>query len=424
MRQKGVRLDHFFNNLPESDLENLTWQIDDLRFQIPKIENNPIQFFGDKSGASPEAIRANTILYFVLFNTLLHAIEKNKAETILLKIPTFTEVLKLTNSKPFPSPQFNGSSFLELNLLRPFSRFMMESAIPIFYPHDNHWTPAGHRLAAWFLYNAFVKNILNVNQHSTKTMDIIGAEIKRELNNANERIAQILKSDPFGKFVQGIRYKNINKLDKAKRTLIDYLTIRPGDFEAHYQLGMVYWSENNFNQALVHFKASLEGHILERPKYQYTYQHTKLFGEAWRLYKNNQDDDALIILKKAEKLGGYFLDAVYSLFGSIYSRKGNISEAERYFKEAIEIKPEFSQYYRSLGNLYFDNQQYRKAIHNYKKSLEKNPRELKVYLLISIAYKKDSNKTESLRWFQEFLDRGGNYDLLREWKMISTEADS
>jgi hypothetical protein len=33
----------------------------------------------------------------------------------------------------------------------------------ILFPHDNHWTPAEHRLVVWVLYDFIVKNIPDMN---------------------------------------------------------------------------------------------------------------------------------------------------------------------------------------------------------------------------------------------------------------------
>jgi tetratricopeptide (TPR) repeat protein len=417
--ENSKRLDNFLGSIDFQGYDSVTWIFERFKLELPRYKDNTIEFFSKFNNEKPLKVEANTVLFHFLINQLVNTIQDMGAEPLIIRPPYYTETLKMHESKQNNILKNKTPPVFQLFFSEPFTQSQMSFKVPLFFPHDNHLTPAGHRLIASLLYNFLIKNIPIINsQHTTKPQNYLDPKMEEQLRKANNRITEKLESDIFWKFVQGLRYRNINQLDKAKETLLNYLDMRPKDSEAHYQLGMIYWSENSFAKALEHFKISKKGYPTEQAKYDYTYQHTQLFSKAWNFRNNNQDDNALAILQEAIELEGPFLGAVYNLSGSIHSKKGNLAKAEQFFKKAIEFKPKFSQYYRSLGNLYFDNQLYQDAINVYEKSLDLNPRELKIYILMSISNRKVGNIEEGLKWFQEFLKHGGNYNLLREWKMI------
>jgi tetratricopeptide (TPR) repeat protein len=326
---KSSRLDLFFNNIPEIDYENLIWKQNAYEFQIPKIKNNPIEFFGEKSGLTSETITANTVLYFVIFNSLLHSIEQNKTKTLLLKIPSYMEVLKLTESNRLSNPQYNGSPYFKLDLLKPFSQFVKESNIPFFFPGDNHWSPAGHRLSAQILYNFLVSNhVLPYSLSKAPTLDIISQTMKSELVKANHRIAKELNANPFQIFVEGIKYKNKNQLEKAKASLKKYLTIKPDDGEASFQLGMIFLMQKKYDKAVSFFlDAQQTGHSIEKLKYKNFYIYASKFGKAWSLMEKGEFKKAIPFLKELSQMRGRFGEEAQNILALYYLKQGDIKMA-------------------------------------------------------------------------------------------------
>jgi tetratricopeptide (TPR) repeat protein len=328
-RPKDSRLDLFFNTIPTTNIENLTWKQGEFEFKIPKIENNLIQFFTDKSKPRSKVSQANTVLYFAIFNSLLHSIEQNKTKTVLLKIPAFTEALKLTNSNRLPSPQYNKNSYLELNLLKPFSRHMTTSDLPIFYPHDSHWSPAGHKLSAQILYNFLILNrVLPSTLSKEPTLDILSKTMKSELVKANHRVAKKLNANPFQIFVEGIQYKNKNQLEKSKASLKKYLSIKPDDDKALFQLGMIFLMQNKYEKAASYFiSADQNGHFLEKPKYKSFYTYASKFGKAWSFIQKGESKQAIPFLKELSQFKGRFGEEAKNMLALYYLKQGNIKMA-------------------------------------------------------------------------------------------------
>ena len=61
------------------------------------------------------------------------------------------------------------------------------------------------------------------------------------------------------------------------------------------------------------------------------------------------------------------------LEGRIFHQKGNFSAAERAYKKAIKINPDFVEATNNLSNAYLDSGRFDKAFHEYQKALKLIP---------------------------------------------------
>lgn len=83
-------------------------------------------------------------------------------------------------------------------------------------------------------------------------------------------------------------------------------------------------------------------------------------------YRDGKVIDAIGSLKEAEKLNPRDVQ-VKNMFGIIYIGKKMWAAAEKSFKEAIEIDPEFSDAYLNLSTVFMENGEFEKAIEMLKK---------------------------------------------------------
>jgi superkiller protein 3 len=95
---------------------------------------------------------------------------------------------------------------------------------------------------------------------------------------------------------------------------------------------------------------------------------------------SQQAEQDIAALKKEElELGGRILkefpDTELSLFliGNIYRKQGNSTEAEKYWKKALELNPKRPDAYNGMGWIALEKGEYEKAIAFWRKALEINP---------------------------------------------------
>jgi tetratricopeptide (TPR) repeat protein len=88
--------------------------------------------------------------------------------------------------------------------------------------------------------------------------------------------------------------------------------------------------------------------------------------------------------------------------------------AEVYWKKAIKNKPVFWQYYRSLGNLYFDTGRFKEAVDLYRQSLSLNPNEYKVCFVTALAYLRLGDASQAILMLKETLRLRPNFEKARQ----------
>ncbi len=68
-------------------------------------------------------------------------------------------------------------------------------------------------------------------------------------------------------------------------------------------------------------------------------------------------------------------------------------------EQEVAAKPDNGPAWASLGNVYFDTNQYAKAINAYKKSLELNPKQAEVWTDLGVMYRRSKQPQEAIKAF-------------------------
>jgi len=71
--------------------------------------------------------------------------------------------------------------------------------------------------------------------------------------------------------------------------------------------------------------------------------------------------------------------AIHSFKGAFYANKDQYDKAIREYTKAIEINPKFADAYNNRGNAYGEKGQYDQAIRDYTKAIEVNPKYAEAY---------------------------------------------
>lgn len=124
----------------------------------------------------------------------------------------------------------------------------------------------------------------------------------------------------------GLAYSMNGDLEKAENALKAALAINPNDSESYNLLGSVYVDMERYDDAIDSFKRVIRDKNYSQPKFPY-----------------------------------------YNM-GVALRRQGRLSEAVAAFQRAVSIDPEFYRVYISLAEIYKDNNDYKHALHFFKKA--------------------------------------------------------
>jgi len=123
-----------------------------------------------------------------------------------------------------------------------------------------------------------------------------------------------------------------NKYNEAERILEDALSRSPGNIDALKAMAYVRWKEGKFSELL------------------------DLLKDA---YKDNQNSYAILLL-----------------IGRAYQKVGNYRQAEKFFKQAASVAPDFYKSWSLWGDILMHLGSEEDALKKYKTALEKNPFDL------------------------------------------------
>ncbi|TET52952.1 MAG: tetratricopeptide repeat protein [Actinobacteria bacterium] len=95
------------------------------------------------------------------------------------------------------------------------------------------------------------------------------------------------------------------------------------------------------------------------------------------------------------------------LMGAVYNKSGDFKNAINYLKKAASAKkqlgPFYSKTYFEMGQAYYDNNDYEKAIEAYEKVLDYDPLASDVMNEIGRAYEDLENRKEAISWYKDAL---------------------
>ncbi|MBC7655147.1 MAG: tetratricopeptide repeat protein [Oligoflexus sp.] len=195
-------------------------------------------------------------------------------------------------------------------------------------------------------------------------------------------------------FYSGLREKVVQNQTLAIDYFNQILQIDPANYNAFYELGMIYFKRGDLTQAkefaqkAVTIKTDNEWYwLLNANIYQQQQDFLLLdyvlneliklapkkieyqFDKANALFMMGKPDEALTLYNKLEQQVG-LTDPVLQGRQRIYLKKGNISKASADLEQLIKNNPTDVRYYLFLGDLYFSNHMTVEALSVYQKAKE------------------------------------------------------
>lgn len=215
------------------------------------------------------------------------------------------------------------------------------------------------------------KEALTYDPGSYLTRLRLGANYARigKLDDAVEQLVLIEKSNPEdrqSRYLLALIYSAQKKFDKAAEEyeviLKSWTAESPDSGDAYFYLGQLYYSQHDYEKAVVQFKKVLELNP----------QNVELLSFLGALYVDmNREDDAIVMFKKVLELDSNN-DAALNSLGYIYAERGsNLEEAMKLINHALAIVPDSAAYLDSLGWVHYKQGKYQEALKFLMKADEK-----------------------------------------------------
>ena len=166
------------------------------------------------------------------------------------------------------------------------------------------------------------------------------------------------------------------RLEKVTSLFRQAIQKDPDFWEAYYNLGIVYFNEENYNKALEQFDKVIKA----LPNFSKPY-----YGRGLIYLKQGRYDLALKDFERVKELNPNDYKAYYYI-GRVLRKQKKFKEAEKSLKKATEINPDFAPSFFEWGNVYYDKKNYRKAIEYYRSAAELNPDNYEYHLRLGDCY--------------------------------------
>lgn len=137
----------------------------------------------------------------------------------------------------------------------------------------------------------------------------------------------------------------------------------PKFWEAYYNLGIIYFNNNNYREAREQFDIIINA----LPDFEKPY-----YGRGLILYRESKFEDAeKDFLKVIEFNPNDYKGFLY--LGKISIELQKYSNALKYLNQVTEINPDFADAYFEIGNLWFNQNRFDRAIPEFKKAVDLDP---------------------------------------------------
>jgi tetratricopeptide (TPR) repeat protein len=190
----------------------------------------------------------------------------------------------------------------------------------------------------------------------------------------------------------GEAYLAEGKYTLALRELLQAEKLNAEDHLLQGDLGMAYMAKGHLDEAIAHFSEAL------RINPDYAPAKNNL-GTA---YLAKGDYDAAIPIFEALTQDILYSTPHYPLYnlGWAYFQKKNYIKAEQYFREALDLRPEFVMARRWLGRTYLERGMVQNAIKELEKAVARAPREGPVHYDLGRAYLMAGRRDLALQHFE------------------------
>ena len=176
----------------------------------------------------------------------------------------------------------------------------------------------------------------------------------------------------------GEAYMAEGKYTRALRAFLNAYSLNPDDPFLNNDLGLVYLSKGDPEKAVFHFRKA----ISINPEFSPARNN---LGTAY-IALNEWDKAIDCFMKVKDDL--LYATPYYPLcnLGYVYFVKKDYARAEKYYRQALDLEPDFPKALDGLGQVYLATGEYGKAIRMFKKAIAKVPTAAPIYMHLARAY--------------------------------------
>jgi tetratricopeptide (TPR) repeat protein len=399
---------YYLNSINWEDYKEISLVLGSQEFKLFDAKNHSTLPYLSPSNISYRKSKVENATHFgmgyAVINEIVKLVSQWQGKTLLIEIPVFADVMSFTEDTNY-LPQFkNQDPVFSYPLSKGFIRFQKNHSTPTYLYDDNHWAPGGHYLAALLTYNYLVANrLIPIPENKVSPIPIESYRAVKAIKNAN---ANYKKVKGYRDLLDANVNKNSGNPEKAISGYLKFLKYNNDQIEIHLQLGIAYYSVRNFDEAFKHMKIAAKGKSKTRTN--------KAYRNLYAIYKLNLEIETYVKNKKFKEAIHTFESysfpirekkhKFYYWIGLSHLGLKNHQEAENYFYEATQLKPDSPNYHINLANVYFMRKSFQKAISSYEKSLSLKDDQPKAYWYTALSYLNLGNKDLAISTFKKGLE--------------------
>lgn len=194
----------------------------------------------------------------------------------------------------------------------------------------------------------------------------------------------------------GEAYLQEGNLVAALRELKKAEALNPDDHITHYDLGLVYFFRERYEQAVQHLERALQ----LKPDY------APAVNSLGNVYVARKEWDKAIEIYERIVEDAFYATPYFALsnMGIAYYHKNDYPSAEKNFLEALKLSPDFTNALVGLGTTYIAMGRYPEAVIRLERALKKEPKSAYLHFELARAYRGLGEKPRAREEFARVIE--------------------
>jgi len=200
-------------------------------------------------------------------------------------------------------------------------------------------------------------------------------------------------------YAEALRLHWIGQIDRAEPLYRAALALEPGHADAHYNLGLIYHSQNKLAEAVVEFREA----VFARADFAEAYSNLATVIKAQGMPEN-----ALVLYRQALMLAPQN-GMTHSNVGLLLNEMGRSAEAVKAFRTAIALAPDYQWAYLNFAPALLELGQHEDSLAACRRGIAANPMAALAHHNLGATFKTMNRIPESIACFRHALTLDANF---------------